>query len=224
MFVDPTIAVVEPAEISRWGGNPDGSDLDTYWLKDARSQAMSRASRDIPFRYRDAVASEPAVTDWVRTLVTGARDAERSTAAIRRGPSLLLVGGVGTGKTYQAFGAIRALAISGAYFTWQFTSAADCYAALRPRAGVDSEQEFEKYSKPGLLVLDDLGVAKGSEWTEEINYRLINYRYEREMPTLITSNVPPKQLGAALGDRVASRLAEMTSQVALKGPDRRRSA
>lgn len=90
-----------------------------------------------------------------------------------------------------------------------------------PRPGVDSEQEFERYSRASLLVLDDLGAAKTTEWTEEINYRLVNYRYERDLPTLITSNVPPKQLGAAMGERVASRLIEMTSRVILAEADRR---
>ncbi len=42
------------------------------------------------------------------------------------------------------------------------------------------------------------------------------------LPTLITTNLPTEQLRVALGDRVASRLAEMTERVILKGPDRRR--
>ncbi|GHI91641.1 hypothetical protein TPA0905_11120 [Streptomyces olivaceus] len=44
------------------------------------------------------------------------------------------------------------------------------------------------------------------------------------LPTLITTNLPMEQLRATLGDRVASRLAEMTDRVILEGPDRRRRA
>jgi DNA replication protein DnaC len=88
---------------------------------------------------------------------------------------------------------------------------------------VDSEEEFRRYATARLLVIDDLGAAKGSEWVEEINYRLINHRYEHKMPTLITSNLLPKELGAALGERVTSRLVEMADRVVIEGTDRRRN-
>jgi DNA replication protein DnaC len=45
---------------------------------------------------------------------------------------------------------------------------------------------------------------------------------DRELPTLITSNVKPADLKPILGDRVTSRLVEMTTRVVLKGDDRRR--
>lgn len=215
---DPTIALVEAL------ASPNGvSDDDArHWATQALETGARGVETHVPPRYRDATVTDPVVADWVRTLIAESSSNAHPVAAIRQGPSLLIVGGVGTGKTHAAYGAIRALAVSGAYCGWLFTTAADCYASLRPRPGVDSEQEFERYAKAGLLVLDDLGAAKNSEWTEEINYRLINHRYEHERPTLITSNVPPKQLSDALGARVASRLAEMTTQVVLKGPDRRR--
>jgi DNA replication protein DnaC len=44
------------------------------------------------------------------------------------------------------------------------------------------------------------------------------------LPTLITTNLPMGHLRVTLGDRVASRLAEMTERVILDGPDRRRTA
>ncbi|GHB22485.1 hypothetical protein GCM10010346_52710 [Streptomyces chryseus] len=44
------------------------------------------------------------------------------------------------------------------------------------------------------------------------------------LPTLITTNLPTAEFRTALGDRVASRLAEMTERVILTGPDRRRTA
>jgi DNA replication protein DnaC len=96
------------------------------------------------------------------------------------------------------------------------------YAALRPRSGVDSETEFRKYAHARLLMLDDLGAAKSSEWTEEINFRLINHRYENQLPTILTSNVLPGELMNRVGDRVASRLVEMCDRVVIKGSDRRK--
>jgi DNA replication protein DnaC len=141
-----------------------------------------------------------------------------------RGPSLLLLGPTGVGKTHEAFGALRGLAERMSLSTIRAVTAADLYARLRPRAGVDAEAEFERYAAASLLLLDDLGAAKTSEWVEEVNYRLINHRYNEQLATLITSNVPAGHLGAQLGERVASRLTEMCVRVVLKGSDRRRAS
>lgn len=178
----------------------------------------------IPPRYATAEATDPDVLRWGQILI-GNAVANSRTAAIKlsQGPSLLMLGPTGTGKTYQAYGLIRALALSGLRFRWVLTTAADAYARMRPRHGADSEAEFAHMVNAGLLVIDDLGAAKTSEWVEEVNYRLINRRYEQMLPTLITSNVPVAHLKAALGDRVTSRLAEMADRVILEGADRRRA-
>ncbi|GGQ45206.1 hypothetical protein GCM10010267_04300 [Streptomyces griseorubens] len=135
---------------------------------------------------------------------------------------MLIAGPTGTGKTYQAYGAIRTLLAQGVRLRWEATTTADFHARLRPRAGHDAERELQTLARCPLLFLDDLGAAKTSEWTEELTYRLINHRYEHMLPTLITTNLPMEQLRVTLGDRVASRLAEMTERVILDGPDRRR--
>lgn len=212
MTTDPTIVQL----------TADGT-RDKWWLEDCIERGQKSQER-IPARYRDAVVDVPAVADWVRKLVEIAEDEGRTVPRIMTGPSLLLIGNTGAGKTFQAFGAVRALSVCGAGCSWMVTTAADMYAQLRPRHKVDSEAEFERYTKSELLVLDDLGAAKGSEWNEEINYRLINYRYEHQKPTLITSNVPPKGLASVLGERVASRLVEMTDRVVIQGADRRLKA
>lgn len=192
---------------------------ETEWRRDVLRSHQKQLDERLPRHYRDAVCNHDGVKDWVSALVKGA--AKNRGGQIEAGPSLLIVGATGTGKTHQAAGALRALCVSGARFGWRLTTAADLYAAVRPHSGVDSEREFVKYLLTKLLVLDDLGAAKSTEWVEEVNYRLINHRYEHELPTLITSNVPPKELSNAIGERVASRLSEMATRVVLKGADRR---
>ncbi len=76
--------------------------------------------------------------------------------------------------------------------------------------------------RSSLLLVDDLGAAKTSEWTEELTYRLVNHRYEHLLPTVFTTNLTIRDLRDALGDRIASRLAQMTERVTLTGADRRR--
>jgi len=190
---------------------------------------LTQAAGIIPFHYRAAIPTEPALRQWVDAVANEARTeqvaAGRMFAAAFRGPSLLLLGPTGVGKTYEAFGAIRDLAITGVSTRWTVTTAADLYAALRPRHGVDSEAEFRSYRDARLLLVDDLGAdRKPTEFTEEVNFRLINWRYERHLPTLFTSNVTPGELAGRLGDRVTSRLAEMCQRIVLKGGDKRRDA
>jgi DNA replication protein DnaC len=196
--------------------------LDSHWLGENRDTATEICEKRIPGRYADATPDHPEVAAWVREICwQAAREARAMNPVVRKGPSLLILGPVGTGKTYQAYGAIRAIAHSGALCSWRLETAADIYAGLRPRPRFDSEQAFRELATVKLLVVDDLGAAKGSEWTEEVNYRLINYRYEHRLPTVVTSNIPAKELATNLGERVTSRLREMAKLVALAGDDRR---
>lgn len=128
-----------------------------------------------------------------------------------------------THNTWQAFGAIRTLAAKGTQAEWAAVTAPDLYALLRPRDGVDSETEFRRWADVPLLLLDDLGAAKNSEFTEEVNYRLIDRRSKAMTPCLITSNVPVGQLRSMLGSRVASRLREMCRFIEIDGPDQRKA-
>jgi DNA replication protein DnaC len=204
-------------------------DHDPHSTSNVARHTYAETAKLIPFHYRTAVPSLPQVRAWIDGLVADATatQAERGApiAAISTGPSLLLLGVTGVGKTHEAYGAMRELAVTGVSARWAVTTAADLYAALRPRHGIDSEAEFRRYRDARLLLVDDLGAErKPTEFTEEVNFRLINHRYEHHLPTLFTSNVEPKELGARLGDRVTSRLAEMCQRVAMKGNDRRRHA
>ncbi|MFF4943703.1 ATP-binding protein [Streptomyces rubiginosohelvolus] len=191
-------------------------------------RAITQARTSVPHIYRNAVATLPETLTWITALVDDARAHQKRrdaiTPVISRGRSLLLLGPTGVGKTHQAYGTVRRLAVTGVSAVWVATSSADLYAALRPRNGVDSETEFRRYAHARLLLVDDLGAAKATEWTEEINFRLVNHRYENQLPTLFTSNVMPKELSARLGDRVASRLTEMCDRAVITGNDRRRAA
>lgn len=202
---------------------PDHDD-DPFGKAEQTRLAMEYADKNIPARYAGAVADDSAVIGWVQRVTDKcvADSAMRVTIWVHSGPSLLILGPTGVGKTHQAFGALRLLATTGIRAKWQAVTAADLYARLRPRHGVDSETEFRLLADAQLLLVDDLGAAKTSEWVEEVNYRLVNWRYERVLPTLFTSNVPPKELSSSLGERVASRLVEMTDRVVLQGSDRRR--
>lgn len=72
-----------------------------------------------------------------------------------------------------------------------------------------------------LLILDDIGVEKSSEWAIERLYALLNYRCNEEKATIITSNLDLASLRLKLNDRIASRIKDMCVPIELQGSDRR---
>ncbi|MEU9792924.1 ATP-binding protein [Streptomyces sparsogenes] len=189
--------------------------------------ALARWATATPPRYQHADATHPDVITWAADVAADPGNAR----------SLLITGTTGTGKTHQAYGALRRIAASGPQnFQMVAITTADMYGDLRPTSAAGAaEHRLRQLCEIPLLLLDDLGSAKASEWTEEVTYRLINHRYNHCLPTVFTSNLPPRaerddqdrplgpDLIAALGERIVSRLAEMTTLVPMTGVDRRRT-
>lgn len=72
-----------------------------------------------------------------------------------------------------------------------------------------------------LLILDDIGVEKSSEWVIERLYALLNYRCNEEKATIITSNLELADIKHKLNDRIFSRIKDMCVPIEIKGSDRR---
>lgn len=183
--------------------------------------ALGRWATARPYRYRDATCTHPQARQW----------ADRAVDDIRDAGFLLLTGGVGTGKTHQAYGALRRIAEAGPRrYELIATTAPDMYGLLRPGGSQQTtEHELKRLATVPLLLLDDLGTEKASEWTEEITYRLINERYNACLPLIATTNLPIRapggnDLASRLGERITSRLSGETTVVPLTGPDLRRVA
>lgn len=187
----------------------------------ATDQAATACDRRFPARYRSATATDQRVIDWAAAVI-----ADPASAG-----DLLLLGPVGTGKTHQAFGAIRRIvttprrSLAGVWLTpgWRAGTHADIAASMRPSFGVDPERVMGDYRSAPLLLIDDLAMAKDSEWFEETTYRLVSGRYNDQRPTIFTTNLMGGEIKAVLGDRIASRLAQSCQAVSLAGPDRRRN-
>lgn len=206
---------------------PDEPGHPEYHRRVRAEFALSRWSTLTPPRYQHADATDATVQAWAAQAATNPTSAG----------GLLLTGTTGTGKTHEAYGALRRIAAAGpARYEVIATTAADMYGSLRP-GGSDrgTEAGLARLTRVPFLLLDDLGSAKPSEWVEETTYRLINERYNQCRPTIFTSNFPPEAprdkdgrpigpgLDTVLGERIVSRLAHMTTVVGVTGPDRRRS-
>lgn len=141
------------------------------------------------------------------------------------GWGLYLWGNVGAGKTHTATAIANEL-IERHFVTVMFVSVAD--VAARVKKTFDSTQKdqdeslFEDMKKAELLVLDDLGMEKPTDWLKEQLFLVINERYEKQMPIVVTSNQSLEDLAKAHFPQVASRLVEMCKAVKFTGEDRRK--
>jgi DNA replication protein DnaC len=177
-------------------------------------QARTVLARRIPERFADAVADHPAVAGWVRRYLADPGDA----------PSLVLTGPTGVGKTRQCWGLLRSVvegrARAGYGLRWQITTHPELNDELRPKPNNSHAYALEPYLEAELLVLDDLGAGKQSDWTGDSLHRLVDRRWANRLVTVYSTNLTRKQLTEAVGDRVVSRLAD-AEHVAIKGSDRR---
>lgn len=135
------------------------------------------------------------------------------------GENLLLTGPVGTGKTGLAVGALWVFHEVGQQGL-QFVSVPYLLDGLRPEA--EDPASLLACQRAIVLVLDDLGAEKPSDWVRERLYVLVNARYEQQLPTIATTNLDLTRLATNLGERTVSRFAESMTVVAMDGPDRRR--
>jgi DNA replication protein DnaC len=195
-------------------------------LEDAQLRLHARMDEAFPKRYRNAGVEHPEVAAWVEEYV----------AAPSQARSLLIMGPIGTGKTWAAYGALRQAAVrslkptrAGCYliYNWAATTFPDFIAHMRPgyfdeRDDMTSAKYIQQMKSAPLLLVDDLGVSKGSEWVEDVTHRLLSGRYDDELPTIYTTNLAIPEIEKVMGARIASRLAEQCVTVRMVGHDRRR--
>lgn len=144
---------------------------------------------------------------------------------------LLLMGPCGVGKTHLAVAALRGLMEKGVPCLFY-----ECGALLREIQ--DTYNPASEASEAGLLsavceaevlVLDELGAAKPTEWARDTLAQVVGRRYNERRLTIFTTNYADAPAGACsetledrIGVRLRSRLYEMCRGVAVDGEDYRR--
>ncbi len=131
-----------------------------------------------------------------------------------------LIGDPGRGKSHLAAAALRFSSHPKPGLFWNWGSLLKqirslCFDDNGPR--LSEEEVISRYEKtPAMLVLDDVGAEKQTEWAVQTLYAILNARYESRMPTIVTTNNAD-----AIDQRVLSRYYEGTV-VITAGKDMRR--
>lgn len=145
-------------------------------------------------------------------------------AMLKDGKGLLLHGTVGTGKTYAACEIANALIDKG--YPVLVTNFARLTNTLQGM--YDGKQEYiDSLNRFALLVIDDLGAERKSEFMQEMVYNIIDSRYRAGLPMIVTTNLAMDEIKSTetIGyARIYDRVLERCFPIEVSGASRRRKA
>lgn len=149
--------------------------------------------------------------------------AERDDLFTGKQNCVIIMGDVGTGKTHLAAAIANRLIERG--IPVLFGTFSDHLEKIKEEFDNTSIKTYlSKMKSTPMLVLDDLGKERRSEWTQQILFDVINYRYEHMLPTVITTNFNDDGILNYVGNAIASRLYETSDSIRTTGNDYRRAA
>jgi len=118
--------------------------------------------------------------------------------------NLLVIGKKGTGKTHLAM----CLAKDGA----TYCLVPELFRAVRDDMSIEQET-IDKYGECGLLVLDEAGRQKGTDFERNLLFEIIDRRWNNMLPTTIIGNIDKREFADLYGTAVVDRLRPETVEL-----------
>jgi len=161
-----------------------------------------------------------------------------------QGKGLLFTGSIGVGKTHLAVGILQSLIVEkgvrGLFCDYR-ELLKEIQHSYNPQVLTTELDILRPVFEAEVLVLDELGASKPTEWVWDTVAHILNTRYNDKLTTIITTNYsdqPPgggqvstaqhamreETLGDRIGERMRSRLAEMCIVIEMRGADFRQRA
>jgi DNA replication protein DnaC len=216
----------------------------------ARGQALLAAAR-IPKRYEHCELSNFEFDGPHRGLAPARMAAYKFVEEYPvDNTGLLLIGSIGTGKTHLAVGIIRELiqakGIACLFYDYR-ELLKQIQNSYNDSVKVTELEVLRPVFETEVLVLDELGAVKPTEWVWDTVSLILNTRYNDSRTTIITTNFPnlpsrssqnnfssrsreaaehaarEETLGDRIGDRMRSRLHEMCRIIKMEGEDFRQT-
>jgi DNA replication protein DnaC len=203
---------------------------------------LSRAQ--IPMRYAECTLENYNATGELYRAFLSAQRFVDIYPGENDGTGLLFTGSIGVGKTHLATAILQKLILEKGVpalfcdYRELLKSITNSYNA---RVETTELEVLQPVFDAEVLVLDELGAAKPTEWVWETVAHILNTRYNDKRTTIITTNYPnlppgsmrggdksgfsrEETLGDRIGERMRSRLGEMCVPVEMQGSDYRQGA
>lgn len=147
-------------------------------------------------------ADNPTARAGLTTVMMTVRQYAREFPAGEK-PGLLLLGEPGTGKTHLAVAALRALVSKGfeaVFFDYQ--NLLDRIRSGYDQASGSSDREaYRAALDADVLLLDDLGAHRVTDWVEDTITAIITYRCNHRKALIATTNLPDPEMGMSVYER-----------------------
>lgn len=193
--------------------------------KQHRIQELIKSAK-IPTRFRNKLAKDFIVTESNQNVVECLK-------AVRNNQGFYIYGECGTGKTLLA--SIIQNERAHQLKSSAFICATDIFSELNP-FNSNAENVINKLNllkTTPCLIIDDLGVEKPTDRVKQNLFDIINYRYNEELQTIITSNFSLEELALRIsganraegkrqkiadyeGDRIIRRIKAICSVIELQ--------
>lgn len=169
-----------------------------FELRSQIPQNYRRATFETFYLPKDNPTAQRSLADVMLAVSAYARNFPKNDK-----PGLLLVGPPGTGKTHLAVSALQALLArghEGIFFDYQ-NLLEQIRAGYNEKIGTSNREAYRTALETEVLLLDDLGAHRVTDWVEDTVTSIVTYRCNHRLPLIATTNLADADIGTAAVDK-----------------------
>lgn len=227
-FTEPGYSIFGSLERAHWGGCPTCNEIKRKQEEAEKAEAEQRRKQEIlGSRLREAGIPKAYIGKGFGCYKAESESQKQALEITREyasrfwdeyvhnGRSLVLAGSVGTGKSHLALAIAQHVMKRG---TVIYSDVMSIIRSIRNTWSRNSEltesQVFDMYTDDcTLLVIDEVGVQRGTEDEQMLIFDIINRRYREEQPMILITNLGGEAFKSFLGERSFNRLEERAAFV-----------
>jgi DNA replication protein DnaC len=180
--------------------------------EEKRQETLFRTAQreaGVPLRYQHACLDPfPVQAPGQENVLAEAKHFVETAGQASTG--LIFIGKIGSGKTHVGCAILNTLLRAGK--KGLFLTTVQAIRRIKETYSKDAEKTEQEALRglfaPDILILDEVGVQRGTDTEHQIMLEIVNDRYSRMKPTILISNLPMPEFTLLVGDRIVDRFRE----------------